>query len=653
PALGLHPGRIDAPGGAAGAIAVGTVGARTVACAGHPQGTRQRHGLDRVGKMIGDGRTAPARGAVRRPTGVVHHVGAGVLVARSVGLEHVPVEQREDLVEARIALEVGVVEVRVAAVAESVVGDDQRQARLAVITHAVFVAIEERRGGEIRVPLLLGETTTAAVLVKVPTRPVQGYRGGQAVDDLVVPLIEYRDAPVAVRNAVQHEVAIGVALCKCKVLAVRVPEARVALSEAQRRVVLAAVKTLIGRAALTLHGHGALHRVLAVIGVGRLGSCALRCEPRVDDRRIGKADHDVEARRTELLEVRRTADFDERVVGLLSIQSVGLQPFLAAPDAVRARRGLDSVAPRHEVRDHRLSRERRKRAAVGLVLRARDDHADQSVGGTRRDRTRIAVGGRIDGSGQAVRQRHVEHVVGHLAGGIAGATRVIEQADLEATQARLVGGEDVDAAAGGVLAVERHVVLEYKYRNLGALQGRLLQQYVHAALPGIYRGATHGVAAGAAARGKVRATRPGRAVERDTELTGGIACLHRRAGASRERVACITRQNGDVVVLGGIEVHLARIHRVLLRGAGAADTVADVAHRGVAEQRLTGFAGIHADAAGRHYRHVAGMEVGAETRGGLAGIGLRRIDMERAILLDDPAIVVDGHRGRTGLHARG
>ena len=73
---------------------------------------------------------AAAGSAVGRTTRVVDHVHSRGLVASGIGLDHVPVEQREDFVEAGIAVQVGVVEVREAAIAEANVGRDQRKSRL-------------------------------------------------------------------------------------------------------------------------------------------------------------------------------------------------------------------------------------------------------------------------------------------------------------------------------------------------------------------------------------------------------------------------------------------------------------------------------------------------------------------------------------------
>src|SRR5581483_10020902 len=58
--------------------------------------------------------------------------------------------------------------------------------------------------------------------------------------------------------------------------------------------------------------------------------------PVVDDPGIGEADGDVIAGRAEFLEVARLADPHERIVRLLAVQRVGLNPLLAERDAIRA-----------------------------------------------------------------------------------------------------------------------------------------------------------------------------------------------------------------------------------------------------------------------------------------------------------------------------
>ena len=135
----------------------------------------------------------------------------------------------------------------------------------------------------------------------------------------------------------------------------------------------------------------------------------------------------------------------------------------------------------------------------------------------------------------------------------------------------------------------------------------------------------------------------------------------RRAIRWRARVAAdewirpITRQDRDVIALAQVESNLTGIERRLLR-ARAAHSVADVTDHGDGLHRLTALAGQRTGTARRHYRHRAGVEVRAIVNRvrdgrrycrttGRQRIGrARRIDIERAIFLDDPAVV--GDRGR-------
>src|SRR5262249_11730394 len=130
------------------------------------------------------------------------------------------------------------------------------------------------------------------------------------------------------------------------------------------------------RAAHALGGDAALDRVVAV----RAGNVDVRAiahtlQATLDDLRVGEADGHVITGRTELLEITRLTDTQERVVRLLAVQSVPLQPLLAARDAVGGGRRDHAVASGHHVGDHRLTGERRERLAVALEARARDDGA--------------------------------------------------------------------------------------------------------------------------------------------------------------------------------------------------------------------------------------------------------------------------------------
>ena len=69
------------------------------------------------------------------------------------------------------------------------------------------------------------------------------------------------------------------------------------------------------------------------------------------------------------LEVTRLIHLDERVVCLLAIEGVGLQPLFTASDAIGSRSCDDAVTSGRHIIDDRLAGERRKRLAVGFILR--------------------------------------------------------------------------------------------------------------------------------------------------------------------------------------------------------------------------------------------------------------------------------------------
>ena len=395
-------------------------------------------------------------------------MGPRVLVAGRIRLDHVPGEQREHLVETRGTGQIGVVEVGVAAVAEPDVGRYQGEPGLVGVLHTIAVPIEERTGVKVRLPLIHGNLPhIAAGRVGVD----EPHRRRKTVHQHVVPLVEDRDAPVAIGKAREPEGPIGLALGEREIFAVRISDAHVALGEGEAVVGAAAVESLIRRAAHALARDHSGHRIAAVgardVGVGAGAHAA---QAAVDDRRVGKADRHVVARRPVLLEEVRLADPQERIVRLLAIQGIGLQPLLASGNPVGPGRGHHAVPSRHQVGDHGLARERRQSRAVRLVLRAGHDHARDAFlrgisGNHRRNRAGVEPRGRIDLARQAVRQRHVEHVVGHLSGGIAGAAGVVKQDDIEAAQTGLVGRNHVDSAAGILLFRHRDTGLEVLLRG--------------------------------------------------------------------------------------------------------------------------------------------------------------------------------------------
>ena len=149
------------------------------------------------------------------------------IVTGAVGVDHQPVQEREDLIEAREAVQVGVVVAHVAAVAVPDVVRHQGQTGLFVLRDAVPVLIEEDAAVEVGTPLRDGDLKRRVggadgVLVDAD-------RGGQTVNQEVVLLVKDGDPQIPVRHAGKGEVAVRVALSKGEVRAVRGAQAHVAL----------------------------------------------------------------------------------------------------------------------------------------------------------------------------------------------------------------------------------------------------------------------------------------------------------------------------------------------------------------------------------------------------------------------------------------
>src|SRR5438270_6757372 len=81
---------------------------------------------------------------------------ACVLVTRAIRFNDVPAEQREDLVETGVAVQVSVIEVGEAAVTEANVSGNQRQSIFTQIADTVAVLIEVRAGVDVGLPLVSG-----------------------------------------------------------------------------------------------------------------------------------------------------------------------------------------------------------------------------------------------------------------------------------------------------------------------------------------------------------------------------------------------------------------------------------------------------------------------------------------------------------------
>ncbi len=274
---------------------------------------------------------------------------------------------------------------------------------------------------------------------------------------------------------------------------------------------------------------------------------------------------------------------------------------------------------------------------------------------------------RVYCSRQAVHQRLVKHVVRHLSGRIARAACVVHQDDIELPKTGLmVGVHWTRSPATILLTIEGKIVLEHKHGELrrrewiglhidsDGREGSCTRcRGRHRSAGSDDRSATHTVAALSCieASGHIRYT---------ISAVGTPVC-------GGKRVSRISRQDGQVVTLGRIEINLAGSHYRLRCQPWTcpANAVADIANRlivgasGWIEDRLARFAGhsgaCRPDATCRDERHVASVEIrpkgqrysacrGVRCAVGSSGRpahcrGFCGVDIESAVFLNDPPIV--------------
>jgi len=207
----------------------------------------------------------------------------------------------------------------------------------------------------------------------------------------------------------------------------------------------------------------------------------------IDGFGIRKPDDHVEVARPELLEVGRLIGLEEGFVRRATVKSVGLEPFLAPGNAVRARVRHDFVEARIQIGDDRLADEGRLVYAVRLEFRAGGDHAHEVVLHVRRgqivspgDRAGVQTRDGILGAGQGIGDGLVEHVIGDLPGGIAETACLVEQFKIEAAEARLIRRQASDPDSGTTrvgLAVQRIVIGKNKGGDLGGRKRGFLQRH--------------------------------------------------------------------------------------------------------------------------------------------------------------------------------
>src|SRR5882762_1578717 len=224
----------------------------------------------------------------------------------------------------------------------------------------------------------------------------------------------------------------------------------------------AAEKLLVRRARLVQVRELAIDRVVASRRSGIYRTCrAYFMQATVDNLGVGHPHEYVVPARSKFLKVGRFSHLNKGIQGVSAVQRVGLEP-LFPPGLSRGSGVYDHTKSSwHEIPDDSLTNQWRRCYAVGLVRRADDDYAhrrSRTVGVG--DRTRINTGYGIDHTGQGIGQRHIEHVVGHLPGGVAAAARIVPEHDLKVSETHFVHRVGVRSSSRLGLTIERPVILE-------------------------------------------------------------------------------------------------------------------------------------------------------------------------------------------------
>src|SRR5258708_2055657 len=172
------------------------------------------------------------RSGVDRTARVVDDVDAGHLVTRGIAFHHVPVEDREDFVEASETVQIGAVEVGEAAVAVADVGGHQRESGFGRIPLRIHVrntiAIDVHEGAGIEVVLPAVSSDFSHIAGAAGALGIGGAhtdRGGDTVYDLVVPLVEDGNAPIADGHSWESKLALIIALGEGEVGTIRATDA--------------------------------------------------------------------------------------------------------------------------------------------------------------------------------------------------------------------------------------------------------------------------------------------------------------------------------------------------------------------------------------------------------------------------------------------
>ncbi len=138
----------------------------------------------------------------------------------------------------------------------------------------------------------------------------------------------------------------------------------------------AAVESFIRRPAQALAHDFARDRIGAVRACdGGVGAAAHGRFAGIDDLRVGKTDGPMVSRRSEFLEVAGLTNSGESIVGLLAVQSVGLEPLFSLGNPVGARSSNHAPSSRHQVVNDSLASQRGRSLTIRFVLWAGHNHA--------------------------------------------------------------------------------------------------------------------------------------------------------------------------------------------------------------------------------------------------------------------------------------
>src|SRR5579871_4235231 len=156
------------------------------------------------------------------PARLVHGMDACRLIARGIRFHYVPIEQGECLIKVGDAGEVRAEDVGPAAVPVSDSRVDEWNSYLVRLIDTVFVVVDKRPRVNVGLPLLYRNISHIDRLV-IPIRDID--RCGEAIHQLIVPLIEDAQPPASAGDSGEREVPVGVALGEHEIFTIGVAQA--------------------------------------------------------------------------------------------------------------------------------------------------------------------------------------------------------------------------------------------------------------------------------------------------------------------------------------------------------------------------------------------------------------------------------------------